>query len=87
VAWQWVNAKIGKESNALFKKIVNISKEDIKDYHWVMFTHAMEFFQEHASLKKPNPKHLSTSSLHDLLMEDLVTLGNLLSIKFMKPSR
>jgi hypothetical protein len=44
-----------------------------------MFMHVMEFFQEHASLKKPIEEHLFTSLLQDLLTEDLVSLGNLLS--------
>jgi hypothetical protein len=39
----------------------NIPKEDMEDLHWVMFTHAMELFQECASLKKLIPKHLFTS--------------------------
>jgi hypothetical protein len=47
-AWRWVNAKINKESLTLFKEIINIS-EDMENYHWAMFTHAMEFFQECAS--------------------------------------
>jgi hypothetical protein len=41
----------------LLKQIVNITKEDMEDYHWAMFTHAMDFFQEWASLKKLTPKH------------------------------
>jgi hypothetical protein len=53
--WRWVNAKINKESFALLKKMVNILKEDMEDYHWAMFTHAMDFFKEHASLKKLTP--------------------------------
>jgi hypothetical protein len=28
----------------LLKETINIPKEDIEDYHWVMFTHAMKFF-------------------------------------------
>ncbi len=35
----------------------------------------------------PLQKHFFTSLLQDLSMEDLVSLGNFLSIKFMKPSR
>jgi hypothetical protein len=70
----------------LLKEIENIL-EDMEDYHWVMFTHAMDFFQDHASLKKPIPKHFFTSLLQDLLTKDLVSLGNFLSTKFMKPSR
>jgi hypothetical protein len=42
-----VNAKIDKENLALLKETINIPKEDVEDYHWVMFTHAMEFFQVH----------------------------------------
>ncbi len=43
------------------------------------------FFIEHASLKKLIPKHFFTSLFNDLSIEDLVTLGNLLSTKFLKP--
>ncbi len=43
-AWRWANVKINKESFTLLKKIVNIPKEDMEDYHWTMFTHAIEFF-------------------------------------------
>jgi hypothetical protein len=57
----------------------------MEDYNLAMFTHAMEFFKKHVSFEKPIPKHFFTTSLHDLLIEDLVTLGNLLSTKFMKP--
>jgi hypothetical protein len=53
--WQWANEKIDKENLKLLKQIVNIAKEDMEDYHWAMFTHAMDFFQERASLKKPIP--------------------------------
>jgi hypothetical protein len=59
----------------------------MEEYHWTMFTHAMDFFQKHTNLKKLIPKHSFTSLLKDLSMKDLVTLGNLLSIKFMEPSR
>jgi hypothetical protein len=57
----------------------NIFKEDMENYNWVMFTHAMDFFKEHVSLKKPIPKQFFTSLLNNLLIEDLITLGNLLS--------
>jgi len=87
VAWRWVNVKIDKESLTFLKEIVNILKEDMEDYHWVMFTHAMDFFPEHASLKKPILEHFFTSLLQELSMENLVSLGNLLSIEFMKPNR
>jgi hypothetical protein len=66
------------------KQIVNIPKEDVEDYHLAMFTHAMDFFKERASLKKPIPEHFFTSLVNDLSTEDLVTLGNLLSTKFLK---
>jgi hypothetical protein len=39
----------------------NISKEDMENYNWAMFTHAMDFFKEHVSLKKPIPKQFFTS--------------------------
>jgi hypothetical protein len=59
----------------------------MEDYNLMMFTHAMDFFKERASLKKLIPKHFFTSLLIDLLTKDLVTLGNLLSSEFMKPKR
>jgi len=37
--------KIDKKNLAILKKIVNISKEDMEDYHWAMFTHALDFFK------------------------------------------
>jgi hypothetical protein len=33
VAWWWANAKVNKESLALLKHIVNISKEDLEYYN------------------------------------------------------
>ncbi len=83
--WQWVNTKIDKESLVLLKQIVNISKEDMEDYNWVMFKHAMDFFKECVSLKKPVPEHFFTILLTDLLTKDLIMFNNLLSTKFMKP--
>jgi hypothetical protein len=59
----------------------------MKDYNLVMFTHAMDFFKERVSLKKPFPKHFFTSLLNSLLIEDVVMFGNLLSTEFMKPQR
>jgi hypothetical protein len=75
--------RLTKKSLTLFKQIVNISKEDMENYNWAMFTHAMNFFKECAGLKK----QFQTSLLNDLSIEDLVTLGNLLSTKFMKPRK
>jgi hypothetical protein len=46
-----------------------------------------EIFKEHTSLKKLIPKHFFTSLFNNLLIKDLVTLGNLLSTKFLKPRR
>ncbi len=60
---RWAHTKIYKESIAFLKQI-NISKEDMEDYNWVMFTHAMDFFKEHVSLKKPIPKQNFTSLLN-----------------------
>jgi hypothetical protein len=34
---------------------VNISKDDMEDYNLAMFTHAMDFFEEHVRLKKSIP--------------------------------
>jgi hypothetical protein len=65
-AWQWANAKIDKKSLSIMRRSVNISKDDVEDYDLAMFTHAMDFFKEHASLKKSIPKHLFTSLLNNL---------------------
>jgi hypothetical protein len=46
---RWANAKIDWEN--LFKHNVNISKDDMEDYNWMMFTHAMDVFKKCASLK------------------------------------
>jgi hypothetical protein len=82
-----VNAKIDEEILALLKKYINVPKEDMENYHWVMFTNAMELFQEYTSLKKPIPKQFFISLLEDLSTKDLVSLSNLSSTKFMKPNR
>jgi hypothetical protein len=57
----------------------------MEDYNFPSFTHAIDFFKESARLKKPILDHFFISLLNDLSIEDLVTLGNLLSIKFMNP--
>jgi hypothetical protein len=49
-----------------------------------MFTHAMDFFIKCVNLKKLAIKHFFTSLFNNLSTKDLVTLGNLLSIEFMK---
>jgi hypothetical protein len=54
-AWRWANVKINKENLSLFKHIVHISKENMEDYNLVMFTHAIDFFKERASLKNLIP--------------------------------
>jgi hypothetical protein len=59
----------------------------MKYYNLVMFTHAMDFFKECVSLKKLFPKHFFTSLLNNLLIEDVVMLGDLRSTEFMKPQR
>jgi hypothetical protein len=52
----------------------------VKNYHWVMFRHAMEFVKQHASLKKPLLEHYFTSLLKDLSNENSVALCELLTI-------
>jgi hypothetical protein len=47
-------------------------------YHLATFTHAIDFFQECASLKKLILEHFFTNLLKDLSTIDLVTLGNIL---------
>jgi len=58
------------------------SKNDMEDYNLATFTHTIDFFKAHASLKKLIPKDFFTSLLNDLSIKDLLTLGNMLSIKF-----
>ncbi len=70
---------------ALLKQTIDIPKEDMEDYHQAMFTHAMDFFKEHTSLKKSIPKHFFISLFNNLSTKDLVTLGNLLLTKNLKP--
>jgi hypothetical protein len=74
-----------KKNLAILIQIVNISKEDMENYQWTMLTHAMDFYKERTSLKKSIPEHFFTSLLNDLSIEDLITFGNLLSTKFLKP--
>ncbi len=66
---------------------MNISKDNMEDYNLAMFTHAMDFSKEHVSLKKSILEHFFTSLLNDLSTEDLLTLGNFLSTKFMNPRK
>jgi len=82
---EWANAKINKESLALLKQIINILKEDMEDYHWAILHMPCIFFFKCTSLKKPIPKHFLINLLNNLSTEDLVTLGNLLLIKSLKP--
>jgi hypothetical protein len=56
-AWPWANAKINKENISIMRQSANISKDNMEDYNLVMFTHAMDFFKEHTSLKKLIPQH------------------------------
>jgi hypothetical protein len=55
----------------------------MEDYNFAIFTHAMDFFKKRASLKKSIPEHFFTSLLNNLSIDDLLTLGDLLSTKFM----
>jgi hypothetical protein len=54
-----------------------------------MFTHAMDFKKECRSLKwefeEVDSRTFFTSLLNDLSTKDLITLGHLLSTKFLKP--
>jgi hypothetical protein len=77
VAWQWVNANIDKESFTLLKQ----------DYHWAMFYTCNGFFLRMGKFEKTNSKTFLYKIIESLSMEDLVTFGNLLSIKFMETNR
>jgi hypothetical protein len=85
VLWKWANTKMDKDNFFIMKQNMNISKDDIGDYNLAIFTHAMDFFKEYVSFEKLIPKHFFTSLLNDLSTKDLLTLGNLLSTKFMNP--
>jgi len=65
--------KIDKKSFTLLRKIVNIPKEDMEHYHWTMFTHAIDLFQERASLKKPIPKHFVVETIYYTIWFPLAT--------------
>jgi hypothetical protein len=65
-----VNVKIDKGSLALFKQIVNISKEDMENYNWAMFIHVMNFFQKTHEFEKVD----SITFLHKLI-EQFVDKG------------
>jgi hypothetical protein len=71
----------------LLKQTINISKEDVEDYNWTMFTHSMDVFKKPTSLNKLIPEYFFTRLLSDLSTKDLVMYNNLLSTKFMKPQR
>jgi hypothetical protein len=60
---------------------------DIKDYHWAMFIHTMEFLKQCISLKKPLSKHYFTSIFKDLSNKNLVTLCELLATEIAKPKK
>jgi hypothetical protein len=51
-----------------------------------MFTHAMEFFKN-AQVEKTNYKTFLLKFIVDLLIKDLVSLGNLVSTKLYVTSR
>jgi hypothetical protein len=59
----------------------------MENYNLAMFTHAMDFFKKFVNLKKPILEHFFTNLLSDLSTKNLITLGNLLSKKFMKPKK
>jgi hypothetical protein len=61
--------------------------QDLKNYHWMMFRHMMEFLKQCTSLKKPLPEHYFISLFKDLSNKDLVTLCGLLATKIKKPKR
>ncbi len=50
-----------KKSLFIMKQSVNISKDDMEDYNLAMFTHVMDFLNEHVSLKKSILEHFFTS--------------------------
>jgi hypothetical protein len=52
--------KDGQRYLSIMREIVNISKH-MEDYNLAIFTHAMDFFKECASFKKPILEHFFTS--------------------------
>jgi hypothetical protein len=59
--------------------------QDLKNYHWMMFRHMMEFLKQCTSLKKPLPEHYFISLFKDLSNKDLVTLCGLLTTEIKNP--
>jgi hypothetical protein len=68
----------------IIKQIINIPKEDMEDYHWAMFIHAMDFFKERTSLKKLILEHFFKKIFNYLLTKDLLTFVKEISINFIK---
>jgi hypothetical protein len=62
-------------------------KEDIRNYHWVMFKHAMEFLKQCPSLHKPFLQHYFISFMKDLLTKNLSAHYELLVRKIAKLPR
>jgi hypothetical protein len=91
VVWQWANAKMKKQSPYITKKRSRPNsqpiKQDIKNYHWVMFKHIMEFLNQRASLKKSLPKYYFTSILKELSTKNLITFCELLAKEIAKPQQ
>ncbi len=54
--WMGEYKDIQKNNLTLLKQNINILKEDMEECHWAMFTHAMDFFKEHTSMKNTNSK-------------------------------
>ncbi len=64
VAWQWANENMKELGPFIAKRRSRrnpqLIEHDIKNYHWVMFRHIMEFLKNHTSLKKPLTKDYFT---------------------------
>ncbi len=86
VAWLWANAKIDKKVLHYSNNLYTFPRKIWEITIW-QYLHMPWIFSKNGEYKKADPKHFFTNLLSNLLKEDLVMFGNLLSIEFMKPNR
>jgi hypothetical protein len=63
-----------KTSPYIARKRPNLKsiKEDMKNYHWAMFKHVMEFLKQCASLNKPLLEHYFINFFERFINQKLV---------------
>ncbi len=89
--WWWASKKTKEQGPFIATKGLRQNPQsiahDIKDYHWAMFRHIMEFLKQFTSLKKTFQEHYFTNIFKDLSNKDLVTLCELLATEITKPQK